>query len=92
MIKLSFKTSFYFFLATYGSYRYSDGSEYIGEWDSKGQRHGVGQLKAPDGSIYVGQFENGMCSGLGVLVFSDGSRYVSYLLTIIYDVTSLDCI
>lgn len=58
----------------YGSYRYSDGSEYIGEWDYKGQRHGVGQLTTPDGSVYVGQFSAGLCSGLGVLVFSDGAR------------------
>ena len=60
----------------YGSYRYNDGSEYIGEWDSKGQRHGVGQLTSQDGSVYVGQFQHGLCSGLGVLVFSDGARYI----------------
>jgi len=62
--------------AIYGSYKYSDGSEYIGEWDSNGQRHGVGQLTTPDGSVYSGQFKLGLCSGLGVLVFSDGARYV----------------
>lgn len=58
----------------YGSFRYADGSEYIGEWDSKGQRHGVGQLTTPDGSVYVGQFQAGLASGLGVLVFTDGAR------------------
>jgi hypothetical protein len=60
--------------AIYGSYKYSDGSEYIGEWSMAGQRHGVGQLTTPDGSVYQGQFVNGLCSGLGVLVFSDGAR------------------
>lgn len=71
----------YFFLidaenkdAVYGSFKYSDGSEYIGEWDQNGQRHGVGQLTTPDGSVYSGQFKLGLCSGLGVLVFSDGAR------------------
>ncbi len=58
----------------YGSFKYADGSEYVGEWDSNGQRNGVGQLTTPDGSVYVGQFKSGLCSGLGVLVFSDGAR------------------
>lgn len=58
----------------YGSFKYADGSEYIGDWNSSGQRDGVGQLTTPDGSVYVGQFKAGLCSGLGVLVFSDGAR------------------
>uniref|UniRef100_A0A803JLE9 MORN repeat-containing protein 4 n=1 Tax=Xenopus tropicalis TaxID=8364 RepID=A0A803JLE9_XENTR len=40
-----------------------------------GRRHGIGQLLFADGSIYVGQFENGLFSGCGVLTFPDGSRY-----------------
>ncbi|XP_029466007.1 MORN repeat-containing protein 4 isoform X2 [Rhinatrema bivittatum] len=52
-----------------GSFTYSSGEEY------DGRRHGVGQLSFADGSIYVGQFENGLFSGCGVLTFPDGSRY-----------------
>eukprot|EP00061_Rhincodon_typus_P018666 g47926.t1 len=37
------------------------------------RRHGIGQLRFADGSSYVGQFENGLFSGRGTLVFSDGS-------------------
>ncbi|XP_075468488.1 MORN repeat-containing protein 4 isoform X2 [Ascaphus truei] len=57
-----------------GSFTYSSGEEYHGEW-KEGRRHGVGQLLFADGSIYVGQFENGLFSGYGVLTFPDGSRY-----------------
>ncbi|XP_029466006.1 MORN repeat-containing protein 4 isoform X1 [Rhinatrema bivittatum] len=57
-----------------GSFTYSSGEEYDGEW-KEGRRHGVGQLSFADGSIYVGQFENGLFSGCGVLTFPDGSRY-----------------
>lgn len=60
--------------ALYGSYKYADGTQYIGEWNSKGQRHGVGQLTTPDGSVYQGQFQSGLCSGLGLLMFPDGAR------------------
>uniref|UniRef100_A0A8C5Q6H1 MORN repeat-containing protein 4 n=1 Tax=Leptobrachium leishanense TaxID=445787 RepID=A0A8C5Q6H1_9ANUR len=56
-----------------GSFTYSSGEEYHGEW-KEGRRHGMGQLLFSDGSIYLGQFENGLFSGYGVLTFPDGSR------------------
>nr|XP_033798826.1 MORN repeat-containing protein 4 isoform X2 [Geotrypetes seraphini] len=59
---------------TKGSFTYSSGEEYDGEW-KEGRRHGMGQLTFADGSIYLGQFENGLFSGCGVLTFPDGSRY-----------------
>ncbi|XP_048713296.2 MORN repeat-containing protein 4 isoform X1 [Caretta caretta] len=59
---------------TKGSFTYSSGEEYCGEW-KEGRRHGVGQLTFADGSTYLGHFENGLFHGCGVLTFSDGSRY-----------------
>ncbi|KAJ1141003.1 hypothetical protein NDU88_007340 [Pleurodeles waltl] len=57
-----------------GSFTYSNGEEYHGEW-KEGRRHGLGQLIFTDGTIYCGQFENGLFNGYGVLLFPDGSRY-----------------
>ena len=57
------------------SYKYPDGSEYKGEWNSEGQRHGFGILLLNDGTKYMGEFENGLCHGLGVMTFADGSKY-----------------
>ncbi|KAG7334096.1 hypothetical protein KOW79_002503 [Hemibagrus wyckioides] len=59
---------------TRGSFTYSTGEEYSGEW-KEGKRHGVGQLKFSDGTCYRGHFENGLFHGSGVLMFPDGSRY-----------------
>ncbi|KAG6923142.1 MORN repeat containing 4, partial [Chelydra serpentina] len=59
---------------TKGSFTYSSGEEYCGEW-KEGRRHGVGQLTFADGGTYLGHFENGLFHGGGVLTFSDGSRY-----------------
>uniref|UniRef100_A0A8C9T387 MORN repeat-containing protein 4 n=1 Tax=Scleropages formosus TaxID=113540 RepID=A0A8C9T387_SCLFO len=59
---------------TRGSFTYSNGEEYHGEW-KEGRRHGLGQLKFSDGTCYTGQFENGLFNGCGVLAFPDGSRY-----------------
>ncbi|XP_066476723.1 MORN repeat-containing protein 4 isoform X3 [Tiliqua scincoides] len=59
---------------TKGSFTYSSGEEYRGEW-KEGRRHGVGQLTFADGSVYLGHFENGLFNGCGVLTFADGSRY-----------------
>ena len=56
-------------------YKYPDGSDYDGEWNKDGQRHGLGRMTFPDNSRFVGCFENGMCDGLGVMLFKDGSRW-----------------
>lgn len=39
-----------------GGYRYDDGTRYIGDWNSKGQKHGMGHLLLPDGTRYGGFF------------------------------------
>ncbi|XP_055745872.1 MORN repeat-containing protein 4 [Salvelinus fontinalis] len=68
---------------TRGSFTYTTGEEYHGEW-KEGKtsplltffiKHGMGQLKFSDGTCYAGQFENGLFQGSGVLLFPDGSRY-----------------
>ncbi|XP_067950328.1 MORN repeat-containing protein 4-like [Watersipora subatra] len=56
-------------------FKYSDGTEYEGQWNADGEKHGVGSLTLPDGSHYRGQFASGLSSGLGVMIFSDGSSY-----------------
>ena len=55
---------------------YSDGSKFTGEFNSSGQRHGVGRLQLADsGGEYVGEWLEGYPSGLGCVHFSDGSRF-----------------
>ena len=57
------------------AFNYPDGSTYVGEWNSDGHRHGLGRLHLNDGTVYSGEFRNGLCDGLGVMHFSDGSKY-----------------
>lgn len=57
-----------------GGYTYEDGTKYVGDWNQKGLKHGLGYLSLPDGTRYDGGFENGLCSGLGIMNFSDGAR------------------
>lgn len=62
-------------VAKTGGFRYEDGTRYIGDWNQKGQKHGMGHLLLPDGTRYDGSFVNGVCSGLGIMNFPDGSKY-----------------
>ncbi|KAK3860896.1 hypothetical protein Pcinc_033076 [Petrolisthes cinctipes] len=59
----------------YGSYKYDDGTHYVGDWNDKGQKHGMGHMLMPDGTRYDGGFESGLFNGLGVIAFPDGARY-----------------
>ena len=47
---------------------------YVGDWNQKGLKHGMGHLSLPDGTRYDGGFQNGLCSGLGIMNFPDGAR------------------
>jgi len=76
-----------------GSYRYDDGSFYIGDFDENGVRYtfyhlsevlvlilyvircGVGHLEMPNGSTYDGHFLKGLPNTVGVMRFSDSSRF-----------------
>ena len=76
------------------TYKYPDGSEYRGEWNEQGQRQGSGQMIFSDGARYTGRFENGLCTGPGVMTFKDGSRCFTIviklvLLSIVYCVYSI---
>ena len=57
-----------------GAYRYEDGTRYVGDWNQRGQKHGMGHLSLPDGTRYDGAFQNGLCFGLGVMCFPDGAK------------------
>eukprot|EP00039_Didymoeca_costata_P020075 m.339974 g.339974 ORF g.339974 m.339974 type:complete len:351 (+) comp19066_c0_seq1:77-1129(+) len=59
----------------YHEIRYDGGEEYAGDWNSEGQRHGVGSLKMSNGGKYTGEFKEGSASGVGSIVYSDSSRY-----------------
>jgi MORN repeat len=39
-------------VAKTGGYRYDDSTRYIGDWNQKGQKHGMGHLLLPDGTRY----------------------------------------
>ncbi|XP_058789785.1 MORN repeat-containing protein 4-like isoform X2 [Phymastichus coffea] len=58
-----------------GTYKYEDGTRYIGEWNNKGLKNGAGSLILPEGTRYDGSFQNGLCSGLGIFLFPDGAKY-----------------
>lgn len=55
---------------------YEDGTKYIGDWNDRGQKHGLGHVQLKDSTRYEGGFSNGLCSGLGILQYSDGARYL----------------
>ncbi len=58
-----------------GTFTYSDGSVYTGEW-MDGKQHGKGTFKEGDGVTYVGDFVNNRLEGKGTLTKPDGSIYV----------------
>jgi len=48
---------------------------YEGEFNLNGEFHGSGTLKLFNDTIYIGQFINDQSSGLGEVLYSDGSSY-----------------
>lgn len=85
---LAFRSTTFFFFSTYrnclfpqfpgvaknGAFKYDDGTKYVGDWNNRGLKHGAGALLLPDGTRYDGAFQNGLCSGLGVIIFPDGAK------------------
>lgn len=61
----------------YGGYRYETGTTYVGTWNVQGRRQGEGHIIFPDGNRYDGCFDNGFFSGLGIIRYADGAKYVS---------------
>jgi hypothetical protein len=58
-----------------GTYKYSDGAEYEGQWKNS-RLDGQGTLTYLDGSNYEGQWKNGQRNGQGTYIYPDGSKYV----------------
>ena len=53
----------------------NDGSNYEGETDLNGIRHGQGKCIYCDGSSYEGQWLNGFYHGKGTLIMPTGHKY-----------------
>ena len=51
-------------------------TQYAGEKNSKGQRHGVGKQIYDNGSYYVGQWVEGLKEGEGEMNYANGTRYI----------------
>ncbi|XP_069691774.1 radial spoke head 1 homolog isoform X1 [Periplaneta americana] len=49
--------------------------EYVGERNSKNERHGKGRALLPNGDIYEGMYSRGKRHGKGLYVFRNGARY-----------------
>jgi hypothetical protein len=60
--------------AVQGTYTYTDGSIYIGAFES-GRYHGQGSYTLYNGSVYMGDFINGVMHGQGVYSSIDGYTY-----------------
>lgn len=79
-VLIFFKLSYLCFIlgriAKFGAYVYEDGTKYIGDWNDRGLKHGLGHVQLKDNTRYEGGFNNGLCTGLGVLQFPDGARYI----------------
>jgi hypothetical protein len=58
-----------------GTYKYSDGAEYQGQWKNS-RLNGIGTLTYLDSSTYDGQWKNGQRNGQGTYIYPDGTKYV----------------
>merc|ERR1711962_1955680 len=58
-----------------GQHKREDGTLYIGDVDTSGERTGVGHLELPTGVSYTGTFSKGFPNGFGVMKFPDKSCY-----------------
>ena len=59
--------------------RYNDGTYYSGDVNEKGQPHGKGYIKFPNGAYYDGDFLNNTLTGMGIYHYKDGTVYVGQL-------------
>jgi len=61
-------------LEGYGTYTYSNGDKYEGQFKD-GQFHGKGKLTYNDGGVAEGQWENDELNGYGKFYFENGDKY-----------------
>ena len=59
----------------FGTYTFSDGDEYVGEWRND-EPQGDGTYTFADGDKYVGEVKDGNKHGHGAYAFADGAEYV----------------
>ena len=57
-----------------GTYTYSDGTVYTGQWELR-ERSGRGTMKYADGRVYEGEFRSGLRHGTGTMTWPGGRRY-----------------
>ena len=58
-----------------GTYIYSNGDKYVGEY-KEGKKNGQGTYYTADGGKYVGEFKNDASNGQGTFYYADGGKYV----------------
>ena len=56
----------------FGTYKYNDGSTYIGEFNN-GNRHGIGSFIFPNNAKYQGRWANDKFHGKGILKSLDNN-------------------
>ena len=64
-----------YFHNCFGTYTWSNGEKYVGEWKDN-ERHGQGTLTWSDGDKYVGEWKDDKRSGQGTNTWASGSKYV----------------
>ena len=55
--------------------QFYSGERYVGPCNSNLNAHGTGTMTLPDGTKYVGEFNDGVKSGLGKLEYANGTVY-----------------
>ena len=58
-----------------GTFTWTDGTEYSGNWRS-GKRHGLGKQLSPNGDIIIGYWEKGFLNGKVKIKFSSGKYFL----------------
>ena len=64
-----------YFHNCFGTYTWSNGDKYVGEWMND-DLHGQGTFTWADGEKYVGEFKDDKQHGQGTYTFANGDKYV----------------
>ena len=72
--KISFRGVFITNLMVYGTYTWSNGAIYVGEFENN-EMHGQGTLKWSTGEKYEGAFANGAMHGQGTYTDNNGKLF-----------------
>ena len=60
-----------------GTFTYTDGNKYVGEWQNS-QANGQGTYTWADGAKYVGEWQSDERNGQGTYTYADGSKDDEY--------------